>query len=371
MNTAFVVLAAGKGRRLGGQPKQFRLLGGKPVIRYSLDLAQRLRAAGLVGEIAAVLPEGAETELGFSPDVNVLTGGATRSMSVLNALKACSADFVLLHDAARPFVDFELCCRLLAACEDGKGVVPLLPEANALKRVENGVMKAVDRDGLYVTQTPQLFPREELKKLLQSSGGSYKDEAELWLQSGRAVNSVEGDAMNFKITGEGDWQMAQRLVSGGAEFRTGLGYDVHPLVPGRKLVLGGVAVPSRLGLDGHSDADVLCHACADALLSAAGLPDIGTLYPASDEKYKDARSTELFLDALRRVKAQGWRVDWLSAVVTAQTPRLAPWKAQIVASMENLLGAKTFSVTFKSGEAVGSTGRGEAFYVWAAATLRR
>ena len=370
MTTAFVILAAGKGRRLGGRPKQFRLLGGKPVMGYSLDVAESLKAAGLVSEIVIVLPDGGKWELSVPADVKIVTGGASRSMSVLAALKVCRAESVLLHDAARPFLSFDLCRRLLAARREDGGVIPLLPEVNALKRMEGDSMSAVDRDGLYITQTPQLFPRRALEELLQASDFSARDEAELWLQSGKVVSSVEGETMNFKITDEGDWQMARRLAEGG-EIRTGLGYDVHPLMPGRKLVLGGVVIPSRLGLDGHSDGDALCHACADAVLSAAGLPDIGTLYPASDEQYQDADSTELLGDVLGRIKAQGWRVHWLSAVVSAQTPRLAPWKEQIVASMEKLLEGKTFSVTFKSGEAVGSAGRGEAFYVWAAATLRR
>lgn len=374
MNAAFVILAAGKGERLGGQPKQFRLLGAKPVFRYSLEMAQQLERKNVISQIVIALPPDCETpeKLNIPPEAAVVQGGATRSLSVLNALKACRTELVLLHDAARPFVDAALCCRVLAAADGVCGVVPLLPETNALKKRADGRITAVDRSGIYITQTPQLFPRVPLEKMLENASCSdYKDEAELWLKNGCVLRSVEGEEINFKITSRGDWLMAQRLAAGRAEVRNGLGYDVHPLTPGRRLILGGVEIPSRLGLEGHSDADALCHACADSLLSAAGLPDIGTLFPAADERYRGADSTRLLLQVLNLVTEKGWYVEWVSAVLTAQTPRLAPWKDRIAASMEKILGAGKFSVTFKSGEGVGPAGNSEAVFVWASATLCR
>ncbi len=374
MDRAFVILAAGKGERLGGTSKQFRVLGGKPVWRWSLDLALSLRAENLIDEIVLVFPDKNPPKLdGPLPSgVRAVSGGASRSLSVLNALRACKSGTVLLHDAARPFVSLDLCRRLLAASDAENAVIPLLPEANALKKVENGKISAVDRDGIYITQTPQLFPRVPLLEMLAgASEWAFKDEAELWLQNGGKLDFVLGHGENFKITEEGDWRMAQKLAGKPAEFRNGLGYDVHPLVPGRPLVLGGVKITSPLGLDGHSDADALCHALADAILSAAGLPDIGTLYPASDEKYRGADSALLLRGVLGRAEKLGWTVEWISSVVTAQTPKLAPWHEKIVASLEKIFGENRVAVTFKSGEHVGPAGNAEAVFVWASATLRR
>ncbi|MCI7403782.1 2-C-methyl-D-erythritol 2,4-cyclodiphosphate synthase [Pyramidobacter sp.] len=369
MSRAFVILAAGRGTRLGGEPKQFRLLGGRPVWGWSLETARILRREKLINRIVLVLPPA--NALTAPDGVTVAAGGASRALSVLSALRACGEDEVLLHDAARPFAGVPLCRRLIAASTGENAVIPLLPEANALKKIENGRIEPLDRDGVYITQTPQLFPRAALRELLENAPrADFKDEAELWLQRGGTLDWVAGENMNFKVTESGDWEMARKIADAG-EIRTGLGYDVHPLVPGRRLILGGVIVDSPLGLDGHSDADALAHAAADALLSAAGLPDIGTLYPAADEKFKDADSMALLRDALAKVNAEGWRLEWLSAVLTVQTPRLAPWKDAIVRSLETVLGSGRLSVTFKSGERVGPAGEAQAVFVWASATLRR
>lgn len=373
MSLAFVILAAGSGKRLGGKTKQFRTLANRQVWEWSYDTAKTLKESRRVSEIALVLPQGAASnEVTEIPkDIITLHGGATRSLSVLEALKACTSDIVLLHDAARPFVSPCLCTRIIDKCDGKNAVIPILQETNALKKIKGGKVTAVNRDGIYITQTPQLFPRKKLLDMLyRSSDFDFKDEAELWLKNGEKLDYVEGDSMNFKLTVEGDWQMATRLADT-LESRSGLGYDVHPLVPGRKFILGGVEIPSPLGLDGHSDADVLCHAIADAVLSAAGLPDIGTLYPASDEKFKGANSKLLLSDVLERVRKEGWHVSWISAVVSAQTPRLAPYHKRILDSLSEVFGSYITSVTFKSGERVQPAGYSEAVFVWANATLQR
>ncbi len=373
MNVSFVILAAGKGERLGGTAKQFRRLGGKSVWRWSLDIARKMVDEKLIDEIVLVLPaENSVISEDVPADVKTVFGGATRSMSVLNALRACKGDIVLLHDAARPFLSVELCRTILSSSGGENAVIPLLPEANALKKIQDGRVSAIEREGIYITQTPQLFPRKALLEMLEGAQNfAFKDEAELWLQKDRSLDFVQGITENFKITEEGDWRMACRLAEERVVTRNGLGYDVHPLVPGRPLILGGVEIPSLLGLAGYSDADALAHAIADAILSAAGLPDIGTLYPANDEKYRDADSTLLLADAVGRVRNSGWEIEWISAALTAQRPILAPWHDKIVASLEKILGKKCVSVTFKSGEHVGPTGNCEAVYVWASATLRK
>lgn len=150
--------------------------------------------------------------------------------------------------------------------------------------------------------------------------------------------------------------------------RTGLGFDVHPLVPGRPLVLGGIAIPSPLGLKGHSDADVLCHALSDGLLAAAGLGDIGTLFPAGNPAYMGADSSALLLQVVRMVRERDWRISWASVVVQAQTPRLAPWHRAVKTNLEVLLGCGC-NLTFKHGEGVDDAGRALAMYCWCTVDL--
>lgn len=371
---SFVILAAGRGERLGGVPKQFRRLGSRPVWQWSLELARELRCLGEIDEIAVVFPPEAAEEIlqngeEFS-DIIITKGGLTRTLSVKNALLAVHGDAVFLHDGARPFLSWELFMRIKNAFCGDNAVIPLLPEYDALKKQVSNNWDAVDREGLFITQTPQLFPRIPLLSFLEDQISSCKDEAEPWLLHGRKLDVVDGSRENFKITDEGDWLLARKTVQISKTYRTGLGYDIHPLVPGRKLILGGITiVDAPLGLDGHSDADLLCHAVADAILGGAGLPDIGILFPASEERYLNCSSLKLLADAVRIVKKAGWSIDWIDAVVTAQVPRLCKWHQSIIESLEKILGKGRVNLKFKFGEAIPPIGTAAAMIAWVTATV--
>jgi 2-C-methyl-D-erythritol 4-phosphate cytidylyltransferase/2-C-methyl-D-erythritol 2,4-cyclodiphosphate synthase len=260
-----------------------------------------------------------------------------------------------------------------------------MPVAEALKYIGAGEeIRAVDRDGLYTTQTPQSFFRKTLIQVLTESEKrlSFRDEAEAWLSAGLELRCIEGDRMNFKVTWPEDLELAEALAANregkkeeGAVIRTGIGYDVHRLVPERPLILGGVPILSPLGLLGHSDADALAHAVADALLGAAGLPDIGNLFPASDEQYRGADSMELLRQAIALVKRDRWEVVWVDAVIEAQVPRLNDYlpsmKKNMMEKLENPGGAPCFNVKAKSAEKTGDPGRGRSIACYAIATLRR
>ncbi|PIE55083.1 MAG: 2-C-methyl-D-erythritol 2,4-cyclodiphosphate synthase [Dethiosulfovibrio peptidovorans] len=366
---AFLIMAAGSGQRLGGQPKQFRLLGKRPVWQWAAGAA---RASGIDDVILTVPPERLPPDIP-SDRVTVIRGGETRSLSVRNALRGTDASWVLVHDAARPFVSPDLCRSVMSAVTECRGVIPLLPVVDAAKRIREGesVMSSVDRDGLMMTQTPQGFHRESLLDVLESSSPLVRDEAEPWLASGRELTWVLGETENFKITTEGEWSMAQKLATTGATVRTGVGFDVHPLVPDRPLILGGVSIPSPLGLDGHSDADVICHALSDAALGAAGLPDIGRLYPASDETYRGADSYELLRDVINRLRNCGWGVIWADIVLHAQIPRIGDGVEDIVNKLECLWndGRRRINLKVKSGEGIGPVGQGEAMTCYAVVTV--
>jgi 2-C-methyl-D-erythritol 4-phosphate cytidylyltransferase/2-C-methyl-D-erythritol 2,4-cyclodiphosphate synthase len=179
--------------------------------------------------------------------------------------------------------------------------------------------------------------------------------------------------MNFKITFPGDMNKARMLVAGATETRTGFGYDIHPLRPGRPLVLGGVRIPFALGLYGHSDGDLICHAVSDALLGAAGLPDIGTLFPSSDPEFKDACSLELLKKALDRIREKGFLPYTVDIVISTQVPKLGPWIESIEASLKKTLFSDrpgTLKVKAKSGENLGEIGHGEAMVCWAIVAIK-
>jgi 2-C-methyl-D-erythritol 4-phosphate cytidylyltransferase/2-C-methyl-D-erythritol 2,4-cyclodiphosphate synthase len=287
----------------------------------------------------------------------------------------------MVHDAARPFVSEGLLRVLMDRAAPEVGTIPVIPVSEAIKRIDaSSEIRAVDREGLYVTQTPQVFFRETLIEVLtEGEGVSFKDEAEAWLAAGLKLRWVEGERLNFKVTWPEDLQLAHalaasRMMGGEPVVRTGIGYDVHRLTPERPLVLGGVTVPSSLGLLGHSDADILAHAVADALLGAAGLPDMGNLFPASDDRYKNADSMELLRQVVERVKGERWEILWVDAVIEAQTPRL---NAHLPAARENLSallnpgGGLCVNVKAKSAEGTDDPGAGKSMVCYVVATLRR
>lgn len=367
----FLIMAAGKGTRLGGIPKQFRSLGHKKVWEWSLDLARSI----MVDQIILVIPEEWE-DLPVEEDTDFLiaSGGSTRAQSVIKGLEACSCDWVLIHDGARPFASSDLCRSLMDLVSADEGVIPVLPIEDAVKKIKSdGSLDTVNRDSLLATQTPQVFHRLSLLNILKQNADGFRDEAEAWLESGGNIVTVPGEKGNFKITTEEDWCMAQDLISKASDVRTGVGFDVHPLVPGRSLVLGGIEFDSPLGLAGHSDADLICHSIADGILGAAGLPDIGLLFPASDDSYKNADSYALLLKVIDMALDKGWEIGWVDVVLNAQIPRIGNRVQEIRDNLNKAWGKNVEKVNLKikSGEGVGAVGEGLCMTCYASVTAKK
>lgn len=376
---SFVILAAGEGRRFGKNRKQYRLLGGVPLWLWSARLASFLMEAAKVEEALLVVPEGAEAEhrartAGMAGSWQVLAGGRTRSESVTKALESANGVKALIHDAARPFATTGLCEALMEKAVGNKGAIPVVSVSDALKRNSGGSPAThVDRDGLFGAQTPQAFPRRELLSVLKNRKEPCADDAQAWTESGRELETVEGLRENFKITYPEDFELAKKLARDKRITRTGIGYDLHPLVPGRRLVLGGARIESPLGPDGHSDGDALCHAICDALLGAAGEPDIGMLFPSSDPSLEGISSVSILEDVLARVQRGNWAVVWVDAVVVLQVPRVASHMARVKESLNCVFGKHGFpgvvNVRAKSGERTGPVGEAEALECYAVVTL--
>jgi 2-C-methyl-D-erythritol 4-phosphate cytidylyltransferase/2-C-methyl-D-erythritol 2,4-cyclodiphosphate synthase len=364
---------------MGSIPKQLEILGDLPMWKWSLKTALSLVDEG-ISEIIIVAPRGAAHlfDPGPVPDgliCKVVEGGETRRDSVLCGLEATSRDLVLIHDAARPFASAELFRRVMIETRKNGAAIPLFPVSDALKSVDGPRVEGIhQRSVVRLTQTPQAFPAEEVIKVISVAGGNVSDEAEAWILEGRDLSWVEGETMNFKITYPDDLIMARKIAASLFLKKTGIGYDIHPLAPGRPFILGGIHVPCSLGISGHSDGDLLCHALADAILGASGIPDIGTLFPAGDEKFKNARSLSLLSEVVQMVNKKGISVESADAVITAQVPRLSGWIDVISRNVGKVLaeaGCGDFSLRAKSGEFSGPVGNGEAIACWAVATVKR
>ena len=333
-----VVAAGGQGRRLGGPvAKQWMTLGDRTIFERSLAAcAASSHVRGIVAvvpaadlEHARVLAESAAGEKLLA----VVAGGARRQDSVAAGLHAVPADaqVVLVHDAARPFVSHAIIARVVeAAARDGAAIAAARVHDTVKHVVIEGDVRWIDdtiaREHVVLAQTPQGFRRDVIAALLpvMTSPADVTDEASLAERLGHRVQVVDGHPDNVKITTEDDLVRArQALTQGterGSESRIGLGYDSHRFADGRRLVIGGVYVPDARGLAGHSDGDAVCHAVTDAVLGAAGLGDVGGLFPDTDPAWKDADSLQLLRDAFGRVQGAGWRLGNLDLVVICHRP---------------------------------------------------
>ncbi|HSP89469.1 MAG TPA: 2-C-methyl-D-erythritol 2,4-cyclodiphosphate synthase, partial [Vicinamibacterales bacterium] len=312
--------------------------------------------------------------------MRIVAGGARRQDSVRLGFEAVlgRADIVVIHDAARPFASADLVSRTIDAAAASGAALAALPASDTVKLTSAGsggtvvVERTVPRERVFMAQTPQAFRAEVLAAALEAGRGGAvaTDEAALAEAAGFPVRIVAGETTNLKITTMTDLKAAEAIAGGErapATARVGIGYDLHRLVEGRPLVLGGVTVPAEKGLAGHSDADVLAHAMTDAILGAIARGDIGRHFPDTDPQWKDASSMAMLAHAVSLAAEAGYDIVNVDAVVIAERPKLAPHIETIRASLAAVLGieAARISVKGKTNEGVDAIGRGEAMAVHA------
>lgn len=383
--TAAVIVAAGRGERAGAPDKVLLPVAGRPALAYVLDAV----AAAAISEIIMVV--GAHTCAAVASliaagnwtlPISIVDGGAHRHDSVAAGLAAVSPgiEYVAIHDGARPFASSRLFDQCLAAAVAHGAAIAAIPVTDTLKRVSDDLVDVtVDRAGLWAAQTPQVFRRSTLLAAMAAPHEpNITDEARLFEALGLPVAIVPGTPANLKLTHPGDLRLAEGIAAMLAPappiptmMRTGIGYDTHRLAPDRRLVLGGVEIPHHLGLLGHSDADVLLHAIADALLGAAALGDIGQHFPPTDPAFKNADSQDLLRRVLVLLTAAGYTPLNLDATVIAEEPRIGPhvpaMRAAIAACLD--LPETAISVKATTNEGLGSLGRGEGIAALATATV--
>lgn len=385
---AVVIVAAGRGARAGQAdgPKQYQQIGGRAVIAHVIDIfLAHPRIGPLVVAIHAEDHDLFRHAVGVHADrVTAIAGGPTRQDSVrlgLLALRSHAPDKVLIHDAARPFVDADLIDRTIAAIGEREGALPALPVADTLKRESAAGMVAetVSRSGLHAAQTPQGFPFLAIMAMHEEAYNSGKtdftDDAAIaeWMQM--PVKLVPGSPDNVKLTWARDIAMAdQRLSSERMRFpdiRTGNGYDVHAFEPGDHVTLCGVAIPHDKKLSGHSDADVGLHALTDALLATCGAGDIGTHFPPSDPQWKGAASRLFVEHAAKLVRARGGRIANADITLICEAPRVGPHREAMTAALSQMLAisADRISIKATTNEKLGFVGREEGIAAIATASV--
>jgi len=407
MHVSAIIAAGGRGRRLGaGVPKQLLDLGGRPMLEWSLDA---FLSCGRITDLVVVVPPDwidAPPACLRHERIRLVPGGERRQDSVANGFAAVpeAADIVLIHDAARPLVDTATIDAAIDAAIEAGAAIVALPARDTIKwssgisstgaasptgEGERTVECTLPRERVYLAQTPQAFRREVLRAAVQLglSGVEATDEAALAERAGYAVRLVEGSVRNIKVTTADDLVVAEALVNaessgagartagapGQPTFRIGSGYDVHRLAEGRRLILGGVEIPSDRGLSGHSDADALCHAVTDAVLGAVSLGDIGAHFPDTDERWRGASSIAMLRHAVALAAGRGFRLVNVDATIVVERPKLGPYRAAMAASLAQALDlhGSAVSVKAKTNEGLDAIGRGEALAVYAIALLQR
>ena len=373
MNYTVIIAAAGKGERAGfARNKLFEKVNGEPVIFATASVFDNLTD---VDEIIVTYRAGEKEELEnalkrIKTPLRFVEGGATRFLSVKNALAAVKSPLVLIHDGARPFVSEETVKKCAETAEKFGSAIVTLPCRDtviATDGFDNAVFAG--RKNLCLAATPQGFKTSEIRRAydLAGDGEGFTDESGVYIAFIGKCKIIEGNAENVKLTYKNDFARSDEksdnacAAACGRDLRVGTGFDLHKLVVGRDLILGGVKIPHDKGLLGHSDADVLTHAIMDALLSSLSLRDIGYHFSDKDARYKDVSSMILLEKVMNMVTEKGYRVNNVSAVVMAEKPKMAAYVDNITESLAKALNVdKTrVGVALTTLEGIGTVGREE------------
>jgi 2-C-methyl-D-erythritol 4-phosphate cytidylyltransferase/2-C-methyl-D-erythritol 2,4-cyclodiphosphate synthase len=383
LSVAALIVAAGRGVRSGGGlPKQYRMVGGQPVVRLSIS---RFLGHPAIGSVQAVIhPDDRglfdEATHGLALPAPA-SGGATRQISVragLEALASGKPDLVLVHDAARPFLSPALVTRAIDAAAASGAAIPSLPVTDTMKRVDASgkILETVDRSALRSVQTPQAFRFDILldahRRAADAGRDDFTDDAALAEWAGLSVTTFEGEAGNVKLTTTDDFIRAEALRAGPTlESRTGFGFDVHSFTDGDHVTLGGVRIPHARGLSGHSDADVGLHALVDAILGALADGDIGAHFPPSDPQWRGATSDRFLRFAVERVAQRKGRIVHLDLTFVCEAPKIGPHRDAMRARIAQIAGISIDRVGVKAttNEKMGFIGREEGLVAHAIATI--
>jgi 2-C-methyl-D-erythritol 4-phosphate cytidylyltransferase/2-C-methyl-D-erythritol 2,4-cyclodiphosphate synthase len=383
-SVAAVIVAAGRGERAGTNvPKQYRSIGGEPMIRATLRAFLAQPRVDLVQPVINLndLDTYQRSITGLEDLLPPVAGGATRQASVragLEALASRRPGLVLIHDAARPFVSGALIERAIGAGRTSGAAIPGVALADTVKSIDNSatVTGTLDRSTLRIVQTPQAFTfnliLEAHRRAAAAQQESFTDDAALAEWAGQRVSVFEGEVENLKVTTADDFARAEMTRLALADVRTGNGFDVHAFTEGDHVMLAGIRIPHSRGVSGHSDADVALHALVDAILGALAEGDIGAHFPPSDPQWKGAASDGFLAFACERVRKRGGVIAHLDVTVVCEAPRISPHRDTMRARIADIAKVAIDRVGVKAttSERLGFAGRGEGIFAMATATIR-
>ena len=372
MKTTAIITAAGKGSRAKlGNNKLLEKIGGKTVLELALlpfDYDERIDEIIVTASEEYYAEYEKIIECVTNTPVRLVVGGSTRTFSVLNALNECDGDIVIIHDGARPFVTEELIDKCLDSVLTFGSGIACVPTVDTIGVIDGDTITETHRNDCCSIQTPQAFLLSDILKAYSklTDTDAFTDDAGVYAKYIKPAHIVDGEKGNVKLTFKEDFEKYPDLYCG-------TGFDLHRLVEGRRLVLGGVEIPHTKGLLGHSDADVVIHAVMDAMLSAGGMKDIGYHFPDTDEAFKDADSTLLLKRVVGLLKEINLSVKNISVVIMAEKPRLARYVDDIKFSLSKLLALSESDVgiTCTTLEGIGTVGREEGIACQAYALLQK
>ena len=355
MNNYFIILASGQSKRFNSKkPKQYNIYKGKPLFKHSLDKALKSK---LFKKIIIVVDDKKKIKEKFSKNILIIKGGNERSDSSLIALKFIKKykpTNVLIHDAARPNFTLRLLKKLIRSLKKFNAVVPSIKPKDSIKyKLKNRIFN-LNRDNSILTQTPQAFKFKDLYNLSINQKKIITDEATLFIENNRKVKFVKGENLNNKITFKEDIQEKKTYY--------GLGFDIHRLIRGKKLYLGGLNIPYHSGLKGHSDGDVIIHSVIDSILGAIRKKDIGTFFPDKTNKFKNIRSPNMLKPVLKLLNSKNYYINNLDINLICEQPKISKHREKIIDSLSNLLdlNKKLINLKGKTSEKLGLIGKEKA-----------
>ncbi len=355
MNDCFIILAAGQSKRFKSkEQKQYIIYKNKPVFEHSLEKVLKLK---LFKHIILVTNNRSHVQSKYFSKIKIIKGGKERSDSSLKALKYIKrfkVKNVLIHDAARPDFTIKLVKKILLELKKYKAVVPFTTSTDAIKYRHKNLIFNLNRNNTFLTQTPQGFNYKDLYKISINNKTRVPDEASLFIEKNNQIKFIKGELNNKKITYKKDIKNTKIFF--------GIGFDVHRLVKGRKLYLGGLKIKSSLGTLGHSDGDPVLHAITDAVLGACRKGDIGEKFSDKDKKFKNIRSTILLRNVIKEIKENNYHINNLDINIITQTPKISNFKKKLIKSISNIceISINQVNIKGKTTEKLGIIGKEKA-----------
>ena len=343
MNCGFIILAGGESKRFNSKtPKPYHLYRGKPLLLHSID---KVKKYGKFTKIVLVINKKHKTyinELNIK-NVKITSGGKTRAESAYKGLKIIKNDNiknVIIHDAARPNFSLKLLDRLYKSLKLDDCIIPAIQTSDTIKQKASNVVTNLKRENIYMIQTPQAFNYKKLCELQNDTSTEVTDDANLFVKAGKKIKIIKGELSNNKITVNSDIKINNSI-------KYGLGFDVHRLVPNKKLYLGGIKIPSPLGTLGHSDGDPVLHAVTDAILGACSMGDIGEKFSDKNKKFKNIRSTILLNKIIKQTENNGYLINNIDINIITQTPKIQKYKKQITNCIAKICKISPLQINIK------------------------